>query len=109
MTAAQVMRWVAEHPLIPIQIDCTNTVMLKILHGKCKMHGREKAVMTAFYDALKTRLGVLFDNQLHALIATARQHLDDRGRAAIYERRALNDEGLFRGASVVAAMSSDRP
>jgi hypothetical protein len=120
------MQWLAEHPLTPMQIEFATAVMLKILDGKCKMHSREKAVMNALYDALKTRPRMLFDKRLHALVATARQPLEDRGRAAIYGRRGLadtttsqpvmkafkamlNDEALLRGATVEAAMSSDRP
>jgi hypothetical protein len=97
MTAEQVRLWLAAHPLLPIQIDCAVTVMLKILDGKCKMPPTEKMVMTLLYDQIKTREGELFGAELNALIDQARERSDDEQlKMHIYEKRLLAETAISR-------------
>ncbi len=96
MNPETVGRWVAEHPLTPLHVDCATTVMLKILDGKCKMYPEEKIVMTLLYDQVKGLPGELFDDALHRLIAEARDNLDEAMRNRIYEKRVLAETVLSR-------------
>ncbi len=96
MNPDTVGRWVAEHPLTPIHVDCATTVMLKILDGKCKMYPEEKIVMTLLYDQVKGLCGELFDDGMHRLIAEARGNLNEEMRNRIYEKRVLAETVLSR-------------
>ena len=96
MTLEEVLRWVGAHPLVPRQVDCATTVMLKILDGKCKMKHREKLVMTLLYDAVKQEPGELFGEDFHYLIASAREDLNEEKRTFIYEKRVLAETALSR-------------
>jgi hypothetical protein len=96
MTKDHVTRWVQDHPLSPIHVDCAVTVMLKILDGKCKMRGAEKQVMELLYDEVKNQPGQLLDPALQSLIAKARENLDDAMKNNIYEKRLLAETTLSR-------------
>jgi len=89
-------RWAEQHLADPVHIDCTTTVMLKILDGKCKMNEDDKAVITILYDAVKDRTGRLFGAEYHALIAQARQKMDETMTMFIYEKRLLAETMLSR-------------
>ena len=88
--------WAEEHLLDPVHIDCTTTVMLKILDGKCKMSETDKAVIPVLYDAVKRRPGKLFGAEYHALIAGARLAMDEQMIMFIYEKRLLAETMLSR-------------
>lgn len=96
MTAARLVGWVAEHPLSASDVDCVTTVMLKILDGKCKMGEVDKRVMEQLYDAVKACPGLRFDDQFHALIASARRHSDEALKNLIYEKRVLAETVISR-------------
>jgi hypothetical protein len=96
MTKDHVTRWVQDHPLSPIHVDCAVTVMLKILDGKCKMRGAEKQVMELLYDEVKNQPGQLLDPALQSLITKARENLDDAMKNNIYEKRLLAETTLSR-------------
>lgn len=89
-------RWAEQHLTDPVHIDCTTTVMLKILDGKCKMNEDDKAVITILYDAVKERPGRLFGAEYHALIEQARQAMDEAMTMFIYEKRLLAETMLGR-------------
>ena len=89
-------RWAEQHLADPVHIDCTTTVMLKILDGKCKMNEDEKAVIAVLYDAVKERPGRLFGDDYHTLIAQARQAMDEAMAMFIYEKRLLAETMLGR-------------
>lgn len=91
-----IARWAEERLLDPVHIDCTTTVMLKILDGKCKMSEDDKAVIPVLYDIAKTRPGKLFGADYHALIAQARLATDESMRMFIYEKRLLAETMLSR-------------
>ena len=97
-------RWLTGRQLSADERDCTITVMLKILDGKCKMSAEDKVVMAALYEALYPSPacaddlpGQRFGAAEHALIATARQQpADDTLRLQLYERRVLAETALSR-------------
>jgi len=78
------------------QVDCTIAVMLKILDGKCKMGGEEKAIMAALYHAVADRAGQRLGAAEHALIARARAGSDEALILEIYERRLLAETMISR-------------
>ncbi|HNB63986.1 hypothetical protein [Zoogloea sp.] len=94
--AARLAAWAAVTPLTPSDVDCTTTVMLKILDGKCKMSPTDKVQMAALYDLLKDRPGARFGADFHALIARAREGLDEALRMEVYEQRLLAETRLSR-------------
>jgi len=96
MNEQQIRQWAEAHPFEPIHVDCTTTVMLKILDGKCKMSSAEKSVMELLYDAVKHHPGELFSDEFHTLIATARQQLTEGLKNHIYEKRVLAETMLSR-------------
>lgn len=96
-----VRHWLAGQHFTANDRDCTLTVMLKILDGKCKMSEADKVVMAALYDALchaaSDLPGQRFGAAEHTLIATAReQPADDSLRLHLYERRVLAETALSR-------------
>ena len=97
MTSEQMAIWLERHPLLPIDIDCAVTVMLKILDGKCKMRPAEKIIMTILYDQIKSKTGALFEPSIHHLIAQARRLQDDEAlKMQIYEKRLLAETSISR-------------
>ena len=65
--------WAAEQDFSTTDVDCTTTVVLKILDGKCKMLPGEKAAIFEIYDVVRKADGVLFDVEAHQTITKARQ------------------------------------
>lgn len=94
--ADYVARWAATNPLSPEHVDCATTVMLKILDGKCKMKTEEKIIMTLLYDQVKTHRGERLGDDLHELIARARDQLTDEMKNFIYEQRVLAETMISR-------------
>ncbi len=92
----KILEWANDHPFDPIQIDCTTTVMLKIIDGKCKMSSAEKIVMALLYDVVKHQPGKLFDEKFHILIRTARLQQTNEMKNYIYETRVLAETMLSR-------------
>lgn len=99
-TLAGIAAWAAGAALGPTEVDCTTTVMLKILDGKCKMATQEKAVIALLYDALRglpeSHTGTRFGAPIHALIARARAGMDESLRAEVYEQRLYAETILGR-------------
>jgi hypothetical protein len=67
------IHWAHATPLEPVHLDCVAAIMLKILDGKCKMGEAEKAALTAVYDVARERPGLSLGDEVHTLIAQARQ------------------------------------
>lgn len=88
--------WARQATLTPTDIDCTTTVMLKILDGKCKMNPQEKEIIAVIYDVVKDRPGHILDDTDHRLIARARQGMDDDLVERIYEQRLLAETMISR-------------
>jgi hypothetical protein len=66
------VKWALNTDFSPVQVDCTTTVALKILDGKCKMLPGEKAAVLAIYDVVKPLPGELFSQEDHNVITQAR-------------------------------------
>ncbi|MEJ2612020.1 MAG: hypothetical protein P8179_18600 [Candidatus Thiodiazotropha sp.] len=96
MKAQHVAQWVQGHPLKPAHVDCATAVMLKILDGKCKMTEDDKSFMTLLYDAVKQCQGALLGDDIHHLIADARDRLNDERRNSLYEKRVLAETMISR-------------
>jgi hypothetical protein len=92
----QVAAWTEVHPLSPVQVDCATAVMLKILDGKCKMSSEDKLFMAHLYHAFKDCPGELLDADIHQVIATVEEKLDDAMRNHIYELRVLAETRISR-------------
>lgn len=88
--------WAEKNLHDPVHVDCTTTVMLKILDGKCKMDPQEKDTIAEIYDVIKDRPGKLLDDSHHRLIATARQQLDDDTIMQVYEQRLYAETMISR-------------
>jgi len=71
----------------PLQVDCTTTVVLKILDNKCKMLPGEKAAVMAIYDAVKERPATLFGSEVHDSILAARLHPAETIMQTIHRQR----------------------
>jgi len=66
------VEWALNTDFSPIQVDCTTTVALKILDGKCKMLPGEKEAIFAIYDVVKQLPGELFTQNEHDIVTQAR-------------------------------------
>lgn len=64
--------WAVGQAFSAMEIDCTTTVVLKILDGKCKMLAGEKAAIMEVYDVVNTGDGKLFDEDDLQVISIAR-------------------------------------
>jgi len=80
-------QWAAAAPFGPVEVDCTTTVVLKILDGKCKMLPGEMRAVMAVYDVVKDGPGELFDDSVHATIEQARRQADEATLAIIHRLR----------------------
>jgi len=96
MSPEQIADWASAHLTDPLDVDCTTTVMLKILDGKCKMGPRDKDVIPLLYDALRGRPGRLLGEDMHMLIARARAGEREALVAEIYEHRVLAETAISR-------------
>lgn len=79
--------WAQRTVFAPIHLDCVTAIMLKILDAKCKMGAPEKSALTAVYDEIKLRPGQGLGEEVHDLIAAARQHKDAEVAARIHAWR----------------------
>lgn len=95
-TRPALAEWALTHLLDPVDVDCTTTVMLKILDGKCKMGPRDKDVIPVLYDAIRDRQGKLLGDGMHALIARARAGEREALVSEIYEHRVLAETAISR-------------
>lgn len=76
------------------QVDCTTTVVLKILDNKCKMLPGEKAAVMCVYDVVKSQPGKIFDDAAHATISQARSQLDAETQAKIHDLRVFAEANI---------------
>lgn len=64
--------WALQQDFDPAAVDCTITVVLKILDGKCKMLEGEKNAIMEIYDVVRQQPGEIFDENTHNAINLAR-------------------------------------
>ncbi|TCJ18181.1 hypothetical protein EZJ19_02795 [Parasulfuritortus cantonensis] len=102
--------WARRTVFAPAQLDCVAAIMLKVLDGKCKMGPADKAAITAVYDVVKGQAGESLADEVHDLIAAARQGMDAdlaatvhgwRTRAeALIAKPVMKDFKAFIGAAM---------
>lgn len=86
--------WVQDMAFDASQVDCTTTVVLKILDNKCNMLPGEKAAVMCIYDVVKLQPGTLFDAAVHATITRARTQPDDATLEKIHTLRVYAEEKI---------------
>jgi hypothetical protein len=79
--------WAQETEFDTTAVDCTTTVVLKILDNKCKMLPGEKAAIMAIYDVIRPQAGKLFDAAALQAIEEARFRPTDAILHTIHELR----------------------
>jgi hypothetical protein len=80
-------QWAIEAGFNAEQVDCTTTVVLKILDNKCKMSPGEMAAVMAIYDAFRGTPAPLFDAAVHEAIKDIRLHPSTQTQEAIHRYR----------------------
>lgn len=88
--------WAMEATFDAMDVDCTTTVVLKILDGKCKMLPGEKLAVMAVYDVVKQRHANLFSDDTHEVISAARQQPDSEVMEAIHELRLFAEANIAK-------------
>jgi hypothetical protein len=86
--------WAAEQNFSSVEVDCTTTVVLKILDNKCKMLPGEKAAIMEIYDVVRTVPGALFDAAAHQSIDQARQQADASVLERIHQLRVYAEQKI---------------
>ena len=81
-------QWAIEVGFNPEQVDCTTTVVLKILDDKCKMLPGEKAAILAIYDVIVSDTPMQqFGKDVHDAIYAMRFQPDREVRDIIHRLR----------------------
>jgi hypothetical protein len=89
-------QWLDVFPFAPIEVDCTTTIMLKILDGKCKMTVEDKIVIAALYEATRHLPGEILQADIHNWIAKAKNDDSETLKMHIYELRLLAETMISR-------------
>lgn len=79
--------WSKEAGFSPSDVDCTFTVMLKILDGKCKMDASEQAALIAIFDTVKYLPRDRLDESILQAIELARPTPTDNIKDKIHKLR----------------------
>lgn len=79
--------WASTQAFDTTSVDCTITVVLKILDGKCKMLPGEKAAIFEIYDLIKNEQGEIFNETTHQEIESARHLAEGQVMEKIHEAR----------------------
>ena len=97
---SRLQHWLNSHSFSPIECDCINAVMLKILDGKCKMAALEKITMEALYRVCRhlpaLHLGEDYHNFIGLFLDTDREQIAEQDILAIYEKRVLAETQISR-------------
>lgn len=86
--------WAASQIFSAIEIDCTTTVVLKILDGKCKMLPGEKAAIMEIYDVVNAGEGKLFGPHHLQVIRMARNTPAEEIMQLIHELRVYAESNI---------------
>jgi hypothetical protein len=87
-------QWAIEIGFNAEQVDCTTTVVLKILDNKCKMLPGEIAAVMAIYDALWGTPAPLFDDAVHEAIKNMRLHSGTEAQKAVHRFRVQAEAAI---------------
>lgn len=85
--------WAAQTEFTTTDVDCTITVVLKILDGKCKMLPGEKAAIFEIYDVVRGDESFIFDYDVRRVIDQARQQ-DATVMDRIHELRVFAEASI---------------
>ena len=86
--------WAQATTFDTIEVDCTTTVVLKILDNKCKMLPGEKAAIMAIYDVVRPQAGILFDAAALQAIEEARFRPTEAIMQTIHELRVYAEANI---------------
>ena len=87
-------QWAEAQDFSSTDVDCTTTVVLKILDGKCKMLPGEKVAIMEIYDVIRSGSGVLFDATSHQIIDQARHQFSKEVQQIIHNLRLLAEKHI---------------
>jgi hypothetical protein len=88
--------WAKETAFDAMEVDCTTTVVLKILDNKCKMLPGEKVAVMAVYDVIKGRHANLFSDDTHEVITAARNEPNYEVLETIHELRLFAEANIAK-------------
>lgn len=92
--------WLGSHAVTPVDCDCINAVMLKILDGKCKMAEQEKITMEALYRSTRhlpaRHLSQTYHEFIEPFLDCDRTLISESDILAIYEKRVLAETQISR-------------
>jgi hypothetical protein len=77
-------QWALEAGFNAEQVDCTTTVVLKILDNKCKMLPGEMAAILAIYDVVFNTPSPLLGSEVHEAIRLMRTQPTDEIRERVH-------------------------
>jgi len=86
--------WAEQQDFSASEVDCTVTVVLKILDGKCKMLAGEKAAIMHIYDVARNARGVLFNAEIHKIIDSARNKPEASVMGRVHELRVYAESTI---------------
>lgn len=100
-------QWAAKQPFTPEQVDCTTSVVLKILDGKCKMLFDAQQAVMAIYDKVKTQQGNKLGDSVHQAIADvmsrpSQQMTEKIHRLRLYAEAAIPKTTMKRYKAMLA-------
>lgn len=87
--------WASKQRFDTIAVDCTTTVVLKILDGKCKMLPGEKNAILEIYDVVKHQTGEIFNKQTHQAIDVARAVYDQNTNLGDHIMQHIHELRVF--------------
>ncbi len=80
-------QWAQTASLTPSDIDCTTTVVLKILDHKCKMTYEAQEAVLAIYEVVKDQALERLDADVHRVIAEAENNPNEAVFNQLHELR----------------------
>ena len=86
--------WAMARVFTTTEVDCTTTVVLKILDGKCKMLPGEKAAILKIYDVVREEPGEIFSKADHITIDQARTETGINVMAHVHELRVYAESKI---------------
>lgn len=88
--------WAMDQTFSKLEVDCTTTVVLKILDGKCKMLPGEKAAIMEIYDVVQNKTAGLFTMNDMATIELARIDPDPTVLSRIHALRVYAEQNIAK-------------
>ena len=86
--------WALQQQFNHTAVDCTTTVVLKILDGKCKMLPGEMAAILEIYAVVRRSPGQLFGQEVHRIIDMACTRYDVQVAKEIHAYRLFAEANI---------------